>query len=190
MDDHKGNLMALHNTFPATQFPSMPTTQTAAFGDSVLGSMGLQMGFIMNTSLQGGQFPMQSAFNVAPIGGGALQPAIVQNGGLWNGMGNTAGFSPAAGLLSAPTSPKAAGPICKHYLAGKCNYGAACKFSHASKAAGAGVSPLGVYSGPGSLICKHWLSGRCTYPGCRFRHDMTPMTGSTQVPETGRYNPY
>merc|ERR1719253_1796473 len=44
-------------------------------------------------------------------------------------------------------------PICKHFLAGKCNY-ENCKFSHAASAPGAGVSPYGVYKGPGSLICK------------------------------------
>lgn len=39
-----------------------------------------------------------------------------------------------------------AAPICKHFLAGRCNF-ESCRFSHETDQPGAGISPLGPYHG-------------------------------------------
>ena len=52
------------------------------------------------------------------------------------------------------------------HCAGRCNFGDSCKFSHATTAAGAGVSPYGVYKGPGMLHMYRARQGERHYhPG-------------------------
>lgn len=65
--------------------------------------------------------------------------------------------------------------VCRHFLQGKCEYGDACRFSHAAGVFG--VSPLMAEprlprvpdtNGP---LCRHFLQGKCEYGDkCNFSH--------------------
>lgn len=86
-------------------------------------------------------------------------------------------YPPAAMVMPFDLTAAPERPLCRHFLVGRCEYGAACAFSH-------GVSdPVPVLnhflSGPssptvpaqGRSICKHFLQGRCTYGDkCSFSH--------------------
>lgn len=88
--------------------------------------------------------------------------------------------------------------VCRHFLEGKCNYGDACRFSHA----GFPLSPPVLEPEPfmpaldetpptERSVCRHFLEGKCTYGNaCRFSHqgsaeDPTawPTAPSTKVAE-------
>ncbi|CAE7536055.1 HUA1, partial [Symbiodinium sp. CCMP2592] len=68
--------------------------------------------------------------------------------------------------------------VCRHFLEGKCNYGDACRFSHA----GFPLTPpvlqpepfMPALSGTPAndrSVCRHFLEGKCTYGNaCRFSH--------------------
>jgi len=182
---------------PPPAFAQMPPS-VPGYGD-LLGSAAFHAGGLYNSVPQNlGQYGVQpiGQYAVQTIGQYAVQPnmqynSVPQNIGQYPPSaqvydpvyGMSAGqfaqhFAPTGSVAPASNSSGGgSGSVCKHFLIGRCNYGATCKFSHATSAPGAGVSPLGIYSGPGSLICKHWLSGRCTYPDCKFKHEGVPGGG-------------
>ncbi|CAE8639714.1 unnamed protein product [Polarella glacialis] len=83
-------------------------------------------------------------------------------------------FAPAPQQVSAGGSSA----VCRHFLEGKCNYGAECKYSHAAFGPAKGVqhrAPRPSSGGAADLkteTCRHYLLGRCNMgETCRFRHD-------------------
>mmetsp|Transcript_10412 Transcript_10412/g.18136 ORF Transcript_10412/g.18136 Transcript_10412/m.18136 type:complete len:369 (-) Transcript_10412:70-1176(-) len=106
--------------------------------------------------------------------------------------------APAEPALQKPqawtraASPSAVeGPICRHFLEGKCTYGDACRFSH-SEGGGDMVSrssPVSFWAPPRVVpppasrrrppsqddrpICRHFLQGRCSAGDeCNFSHEV------------------
>eukprot|EP00439_Symbiodinium_sp_Y106_P035079 s3846_g4.t1 len=88
--------------------------------------------------------------------------------------------------------------VCRHFLEGKCNYGDACRFSHAGFPLTPPVLQLepfmpGLNGTPANdrSVCRHFLEGKCTYGNaCRFSHQGSaensaawPTAPSTKVLE-------
>jgi len=83
--------------------------------------------------------------------------------------------------------------LCRHFLYGKCTFGATCSFLHDETAllavmeAGSATAVFGsaVAKGAGSL-CKHFIRGRCDRgSSCNFRHEQdgapTPVMNPPQL---------
>lgn len=82
---------------------------------------------------------------------------------------------------------------CRHFLAGRCSFGASCQFSHggAEQAVAPGGADAGgsFFAGAGANgarsdeVCRHFAQGRCTYgAACTFRHDgMAAVASVAQV---------
>eukprot|EP00929_Paragymnodinium_shiwhaense_P038934 TRINITY_DN20497_c0_g1_i1.p1 TRINITY_DN20497_c0_g1~~TRINITY_DN20497_c0_g1_i1.p1 ORF type:complete len:643 (-),score=109.31 TRINITY_DN20497_c0_g1_i1:93-2021(-) len=72
-----------------------------------------------------------------------------------------------AALYAGPDPSK----VCRHYLAGKCSYGASCSFSHGAPIEEA-VAASRSEGSASPNVCKHFLAGRCNMENCRFSHDV------------------
>mmetsp|Transcript_109495 Transcript_109495/g.171225 ORF Transcript_109495/g.171225 Transcript_109495/m.171225 type:complete len:415 (+) Transcript_109495:61-1305(+) len=78
---------------------------------------------------------------------------------------------------SDPPSGLPGQEICRHFLLGRCDRGAECRFPHT------GPAPVsGIQQGAPSSVCRHYLQGRCDRgEECRFSHAEAP---------SDRYQPY
>lgn len=79
--------------------------------------------------------------------------------------------------------------VCRHFLQGKCEYGDACRFSHASDGfqespLTAGTKSYNTVPETNGSLCRHFLQGRCEYGDtCSFSHGsaVTSVPVSTSI---------
>ena len=84
----------------------------------------------------------------------------------------------------SPTRSPGGRFMCKDYLAGRCNRGADCKFSHARNSGGSpnrrggSMSPISMESG----ICFHYARGKCTRDKCPYKHEKPSAPAEPAAP--------